>query len=272
MIGADMNKEMPRWRHESVKFVFWFLCNFAALFTTWIWQSEKEVEVDYEEFLGPNWRKELKAYTKPIATIVCNHSSFLDTITTMSSRFSPAYIARIEDKKSLLGPQAEAMQTLWLDRSQGKKGGDHVRDQLIQRQKDITEGKYSNICVFAESFSTNGKFMCRFKQGAFCSLLPVQPMVLKYSGYPEPPTQCCLIMSWSMIYALFGTLYTYHERLVLPPFIPNDYMFEKFKDKGTEKAHIYAWCVREAMSKASGIPTDDSATFMSKFEYMASVK
>lgn len=35
---------------------------------------------------------------------------------------------------------------------------------------------------------------------------------------------------------------------VLPPFIPNDYLFETHKDKGREKWEIYAWAVREVMA------------------------
>lgn len=37
----------------------------------------------------------------------------------------------------------------------------------------------------------------------------------------------------------------------LPPFIPNDYLFETHKDKGADKWEIYAWAVRDAMVKAA---------------------
>ena len=35
----------------------------------------------------------------------------------------------------------------------------------------------------------------------------------------------------------------------MPPFIPNDYLYETHADKGEEKWQIYAWAVREAMSE-----------------------
>ena len=35
----------------------------------------------------------------------------------------------------------------------------------------------------------------------------------------------------------------------LPPFKPNDYMFEKHKDQGKEKWEIFAWGVRQSMAK-----------------------
>ena len=36
---------------------------------------------------------------------------------------------------------------------------------------------------------------------------------------------------------------------VLPPFKPNDYLFEKHADKGKEKWEIFAWAVRDVMAK-----------------------
>lgn len=41
----------------------------------------------------------------------------------------------------------------------------------------------------------------------------------------------------------------------MPDFEPNEYLFETHKDKGEEKWEIFAWAVRDAMSKASGLPT-----------------
>lgn len=39
---------------------------------------------------------------------------------------------------------------------------------------------------------------------------------------------------------------------VLPPFKPNEYLFETHKDKGTERWEIYAWAVRDVMAKFGG--------------------
>lgn len=43
----------------------------------------------------------------------------------------------------------------------------------------------------------------------------------------------------------------------LPPFLPNDYLFETHKDKGETKWEIFAWAVRDVMSKTSGKPKID---------------
>jgi hypothetical protein len=40
----------------------------------------------------------------------------------------------------------------------------------------------------------------------------------------------------------------------LPLFVPNEYLYETHKDKGTEKWEIYAWAVRDIIAKSSGKP------------------
>jgi hypothetical protein len=64
-----------------------------------------------------------------------------------------------------------------------------------------------------------------------------------------------------------GNLFNHAEVMELPPFIPNYYLFEKHKDKGAEKWEIYAWAVRDIMSKTSGIPKDDTFTNQMRVDY-----
>ena len=39
----------------------------------------------------------------------------------------------------------------------------------------------------------------------------------------------------------------------MPEFEPNEHLFEKHADKGKERWEIFAWSIRDAMSKASGL-------------------
>ena len=41
---------------------------------------------------------------------------------------------------------------------------------------------------------------------------------------------------------------------LMPDFEPNEYLFNTHKDKGEEHWEIFSWAVRDAMSKASGLP------------------
>ena len=43
----------------------------------------------------------------------------------------------------------------------------------------------------------------------------------------------------------------------LPPLKPNDYLFEKYADKGKSKAEIFAWVARDVMAKVAKVKKFD---------------
>lgn len=44
-------------------------------------------------------------------------------------------------------------------------------------------------------------------------------------------------------------------------------MFEKFKDKGKDRAYVYAWVARDIMSKASGLAKAEDIDMIRKEDY-----
>lgn len=40
----------------------------------------------------------------------------------------------------------------------------------------------------------------------------------------------------------------------LPPLLPNDFMFEKYADKGATKPEIFAWVANDIMARVAGLP------------------
>jgi len=59
---------------------------------------------------------------------------------------------------------------------------------------------------------------------------------------------------------LFGIIFimcsfniTVLDAYVMPPFTPNDYLFEKFSDGKKEKWEVYADAVRDVMCEQSGL-------------------
>ena len=92
----------------------------------------------------------------------------------------------------------------------------------------------------------------RFKRGAFVSLLPMIPSVLKY-GYNNinPTTEPCGFSISILLFCEFAltsvSLSTY------APFIPNDYLFNEYAktipdgDK-MEKWEVYAYAVRDIIA------------------------
>ena len=92
-----------------------------------------------------------------------------------------------------------------------------------------------------------------FKRGAFESLKAVQPICIDYDTYPKnmrPTWECLGFLEQAFLCASsFGISRTTIR--ILPPLKPNDYLFEKFADKGKTKAEIFAWAARDIMGKVS---------------------
>ena len=56
----------------------------------------------------------------------------------------------------------------------------------------------------------------------------------------------------------------------MPDFTPNPWMLERHADRGDEPWQIYAWCVRDAISKHSGIKTlDEKLSLKDKLAFEA---
>jgi hypothetical protein len=57
---------------------------------------------------------------------------------------------------------------------------------------------------------------------------------------------------------LFSSIGFYWGSLnFMPEFKPNPYLFKEHSDKGTQKWEIFAWAVREAISKESDLVLDE---------------
>ena len=63
---------------------------------------------------------------------------------------------------------------------------------------------------------------------------------------------------WEFVILVMSSLCTYQCKIVvLPEFTPNDKMLQLHADKGEEDWEIFAECVRDVMSKKSGLPKND---------------
>jgi 1-acyl-sn-glycerol-3-phosphate acyltransferase len=51
------------------------------------------IDFDYSDYLGPDYESQMKPVAK-VSTIVCNHSSWLDIMLMLSSKYCPGFAAK----------------------------------------------------------------------------------------------------------------------------------------------------------------------------------
>ena len=110
-----------------------------------------------------------------------------------------------------------------------------MRDEAVkyigERQAQILKtGKYPPICIYPEGGNSNQEVLLQFKRGAFSSILPVKPLILKYGYKMFSPTYDCVS------FLAFATLFicssgSHCEILELPVFAPNEYLLKTHADK-----------------------------------------
>ena len=127
--------------------------------------------------------------------------------------------------------------------------------------------RFPPLCIFPEGGTSNSRYLLSFKKGAFIGEKTVRPVVLKYNYTNFSP--CYDIMPFiplvilTMSYGWFTCTVK-----VLPPFKPNEYLFETHADKGKDRWEIYAWAVREVMAKAGPLIKNDQP-YREKLKYEA---
>ena len=88
-----------------------------------------------------------------------------------------------------------------------------------------------------------------FKRGAFEAGTSIKPVCHRYEyGLVSPQwnDMCQFALMIMMLSQIgFNTVNVYS----MPIFIPNEYLYKTHADKAKDRAEIYAWAVRDAMSK-----------------------
>lgn len=107
---------------------------------------------------------------------------------------------------------------------------------------------YLPLCIFPEGCTTNGQYLLTYRRGGFQGLKAVQPVYCKYWAPMIRPSIECVDIAALIVLAFCHGPYTCTVHS-MPVFEPNEYLFETHKDKGKEKWEIFAWAIRDAMSK-----------------------
>ena len=118
-----------------------------------------------------------------MATIVPNHTGGLYDVFAMFYAFKgniSFVAASFLRGVPCVGQSISAGDGIYVNREAPSTERDKTVDTIAERQNGLTQRKLTRkqICIFAEGFSTIGG-ISKFKRGAFNSLNPVRPVILK---------------------------------------------------------------------------------------------
>ena len=239
--------DREEWKILSETISFW---------TTWLLKingievvkKNLPYEEVYKKYLGEDYFSE---YNDKYSLIVSNHTGFYDIVLNMSIN-SAGFLAKYDTKDYLLvGTIAQGINCLFVKR-ESQEDRARIFVELEQRQKDFYEGKIlSPLCIFPEGTTTNGKYILKFKKGAFYSLLPIKPQIILLDDD----------LDYSVAIGVGSTGFNYFRSLCyfgckmylceLPVIKPTEFMWQNFSHLGTEKWEIFAEVTRKIMCEIS---------------------
>ena len=259
----QLNQNMKNLKEPITNPQDWsILSHTITLWTSWVLKLNgikvRKIRLNYEDiyrkYLGPDYPFNPN---ENYSLIISNHTGFYDIIMNMALH-SCGFLAKEETKNYfMVGTISKGLNCLFVDR-ENKEDRERIFQQLKERQKDFYEGKIlSPLCLFPEGTTTNGKYILKFKKGAFYALLPIKPQIillgnnLNYSvglGAASPA------LNYFRSLCYFGCDINLCE---LPVLKPTEYMFEKYRELGNEDWEIFAEVTRKIMCEISGLKPSD---------------
>eukprot|EP00798_Chlamydomonas_sp_ICE-L_P008403 gene8403-biopygen12439 len=224
-------------------------------------------------FLSVSWikldhldiRKQAETETEA-PVIVSNHMGWSDILVHMS-RSWPAFVAKEGiDKVPIVGYISQHIGCIYAMRAikeTSKSAAVQLKDRIAAKAIDPTSS-VRPMLVFPEGTTTNGRYLCKFKTGAFLAGAPVRPVVMHFlnQDYVSPSWESINIKRH--IFIMMATLLHKVICYELPIYYPSD--AEK------EDPVLFAENVRQNMLSYCGnqgvpnlIPCD--STLDNKLEY-----
>lgn len=157
----------------------------------------------------------------------------------------------------LVGVVAKEVGCLFVSREDAQNRN-LILEQIQQRQQEfLSKVVLAPLVIFPEGTVTSGKHMLKLKKGAFAGLLPVKPVILDSLTNPNFHLSVGAYGILLHLIRFFGYLYHNISLTELPIIRPTEYMFEKWKNLGSEKWEIYAEVVRNIYCEIGGLEKSD---------------
>ena len=157
----------------------------------------------------------------------------------------------------IIGTICDSLQSLYVDR-ESTENRHLMFEKLEERLKNFYNDKiFTPIMIFPEGTTTSNRHILKFKRGAFASLLPIKPMMVKGNFNNNFHIGCGNSDVFINYLRGYTKLFSYVEYIELPIMKPTDFMYEKYKDLGKEKWEIFAEVAREIYCEIGGFQKSD---------------
>ena len=256
-----LTKEDIKYIIETTKFHASYFLYFSGIFFKKRRLPDGQILQVYKKYFGPDYKIE---YEGKFGCYICNHTSFNDILLTMAI-YGSGFISKEEVKNlPIFGPIAKGLNSVFVNRN-NTESKEHTLKQIIERQKEIMEGKpVMPFMIFPEGTTSSGRHLLQFKRGAFYSLLPVKPNIILPNLNNEFHLGCGDTNVGINYGRTLTNLYVQTEFIELPIMTPNEYMYNNFSSFGKEKWEIYKEVAREIMCILGDFQKSDSEFIDSK--------
>ena len=216
----------------------------------------------YKKYLGEDYSF---SPNEKYSLIISNHTGFYDIIMNMAIN-SCGFMAKDETKDvPLVGIIAKGINCLFVKR-ESEADRERIFSVLEQRQRDFYEGNIlAPLLLFPEGTTTNGKYILKFKKGAFYNLLPIKPQLILLEDNPDYSAGigvCSAELNYFRSLCYCGCKMYLCE---LPVIKPTEYMWKNYSDLGNEKWEIFAEVTRNIMCEIGGLKQSNRTFRDSKY-------
>ena len=165
----------------------------------------KHVKLDISDYDSTYPRVQiLKHQGEPAPVVISNHVSWVDIFLHMTSEECPSFMAKhAVEKYPLVGPIAQALQALFVQRDSKDQRGDVVvkLKERIETLKKKPEA-FPQVLIFPEGTTSNGEYVISFKKGAFSNLSPIKIYGIKYGNRKYNPAFDSIAMGQSFLFTI----------------------------------------------------------------------
>ena len=164
------------------------------------------------------------------------------------------------------------MQCVFIHRGDTKEKKTEAMQIIKERQMKAEQGKTPPMLIYPEGATTNGEALVYFNKGAFASLRPVQPIVLKYWTLNNIKASQDVLGIANHLNVIGMAIAVTLKVTELPVFTPNEYFWKHHWQEGKEeKWEAFARAVRQIMAEAGDFKLSD-LTMQDKFDYIEKLK